>query len=116
MPGLGVVAAGLRDGLPAARRRRCSTGEKGSQRSTKARVDTRMADGHDFHSFHPHCADRRRGWQEVPPMSVVRIEHVCKDYLLGEQKVQALKDITLAFDRASFWRLPVLRAVARRPC
>ena len=35
-------------------------------------------------------------------MSVVRIEHVCKDYLLGEQKVQALKDITLAFDRGVF--------------
>ncbi|WP_291994405.1 ABC transporter ATP-binding protein [Candidatus Accumulibacter sp. ACC003] len=35
-------------------------------------------------------------------MSVVRIEHVCKDYLLGDQKVQALKDITLAFDRGVF--------------
>ena len=31
-------------------------------------------------------------------MSVVRIEHVHKDYLLGDQKVQALKDITLSFD------------------
>jgi len=35
-------------------------------------------------------------------MSVVRIEHVSKDYLLGEQKVQALKDITLAFDPGVF--------------
>lgn len=35
-------------------------------------------------------------------MSVVRIEHVNKDYLLGEQKVQALKDITLAFDPGVF--------------
>src|SRR5215218_5434040 len=35
-------------------------------------------------------------------MSVVRIEHVCKDYLLGQQKVQALKDITLAVDAGVF--------------
>ena len=35
-------------------------------------------------------------------MSVVRIEHVCKDYLLGDQKVQALKDITLSFDPGVF--------------
>ena len=35
-------------------------------------------------------------------MSVVRIEHVCKDYLLGDQKVQALKDITIAFDPGVF--------------
>jgi putative ABC transport system ATP-binding protein len=35
-------------------------------------------------------------------MSVVRIEHVYKDYQLGEQKVQALKDITLAFDAGVF--------------
>jgi len=35
-------------------------------------------------------------------MSVVRIEHVCKDYLLGEQKVQALKDITLSFEPGVF--------------
>jgi putative ABC transport system ATP-binding protein len=35
-------------------------------------------------------------------MSVVRIEHVFKDYLLGEQKVQALKDITLSFDPGVF--------------
>jgi len=33
---------------------------------------------------------------------VVRIEHVYKDYLLGEQKVQALKDITLSFDPGVF--------------
>ena len=36
------------------------------------------------------------------PMSVVRIEHVYKDYRLGDQKVQALKDITLAFDPGVF--------------
>lgn len=36
------------------------------------------------------------------PMSVVRIEHVYKDYLLGDQKVQALKDITLSFDPGVF--------------
>ncbi len=35
-------------------------------------------------------------------MSVVRIEHVYKDYLLGDQKVQALKDITLSFDAGVF--------------
>ena len=35
-------------------------------------------------------------------MSVVRIEHVHKDYLLGDQKVQALKDITLAFEPGVF--------------
>ena len=38
----------------------------------------------------------------MPPVSVVRIEHVSKDYLLGEQKVQALKDITLSFDPGVF--------------
>ncbi|MBK9702623.1 MAG: ABC transporter ATP-binding protein [Betaproteobacteria bacterium] len=35
-------------------------------------------------------------------MSVVRVEHVCKDYLLGEQKVPALKDITLAIEPGVF--------------
>lgn len=35
-------------------------------------------------------------------MSVVRLEHVYKDYLLGDQKVQALKDITLSFDSGVF--------------
>ncbi len=35
-------------------------------------------------------------------MSVVRIEHVNKHYQLGDQKVQALKDITLSFDRGVF--------------
>ncbi len=35
-------------------------------------------------------------------MSIVRIEHVYKDYLLGDQKVQALKDITLSFDPGVF--------------
>ncbi|MDA0190785.1 MAG: ABC transporter ATP-binding protein [Proteobacteria bacterium] len=35
-------------------------------------------------------------------MSVVRIEHVFKDYLLGDQKVQALKDITLSFEPGVF--------------
>ena len=35
-------------------------------------------------------------------MSVVRLEHVYKDYLLGDQKVQALKDITLSFDPGVF--------------
>ncbi|WP_313953121.1 ABC transporter ATP-binding protein [Accumulibacter sp.] len=35
-------------------------------------------------------------------MSVVRIEHVSKDYQLGEQKVQALKDITLSVDPGVF--------------
>jgi putative ABC transport system ATP-binding protein len=35
-------------------------------------------------------------------MSVVRIEHVYKDYQLGDQKVQALKDITLSFDPGVF--------------
>lgn len=35
-------------------------------------------------------------------MSVVRVERVSKDYLLGEQKVQALKDITLAIEAGVF--------------
>jgi putative ABC transport system ATP-binding protein len=35
-------------------------------------------------------------------MSVVHIEHVSKDYLLGDQKVQAVKDITLSFDPGVF--------------
>ena len=35
-------------------------------------------------------------------MSVVRAERVCKDYLLGEQKVQALRDITLAIEPGAF--------------
>jgi putative ABC transport system ATP-binding protein len=35
-------------------------------------------------------------------MSVVRIEHVYKDYQLGDQKVQALKDITLSFEPGVF--------------
>lgn len=35
-------------------------------------------------------------------MSVVRIEQVFKDYLLGDQKVQALKDISLSFDHGVF--------------
>lgn len=35
-------------------------------------------------------------------MSVVRIEQVYKDYQLGDQKVQALKDITLSFDSGVF--------------
>ncbi|MBK7593633.1 MAG: ABC transporter ATP-binding protein [Betaproteobacteria bacterium] len=35
-------------------------------------------------------------------MSLVRVEHVSKDYLLGEQKVPALKDITLAIEPGVF--------------
>lgn len=35
-------------------------------------------------------------------MSVVRVEHVYKDYLLGEQKVPALTDITLAIEPGVF--------------
>jgi putative ABC transport system ATP-binding protein len=35
-------------------------------------------------------------------MSVVRVEHVGKDYLLGGQKVQALNDITLAIEPGVF--------------
>jgi putative ABC transport system ATP-binding protein len=35
-------------------------------------------------------------------MNVVRVEHVYKDYQLGEQKVQALKDITLAIEAGVF--------------
>lgn len=35
-------------------------------------------------------------------MSVVRLEHVFKDYFLGEQKVQALKDITLNIENGDF--------------
>ncbi len=35
-------------------------------------------------------------------MNVVRVEHVSKDYQLGEQKVQALRDISLAIDAGVF--------------
>lgn len=35
-------------------------------------------------------------------MSVVRVEHVSKDYLLGGQKVQALNDITLSVEPGVF--------------
>jgi putative ABC transport system ATP-binding protein len=35
-------------------------------------------------------------------MSVVRVEHVNKDYLLGGQKVQALKDISLSIEPGVF--------------
>lgn len=35
-------------------------------------------------------------------MIVVRVVHVSKDYLLGEQKVQALKDVTLTIDAGVF--------------
>lgn len=35
-------------------------------------------------------------------MSVVRVEHVSKDYLLGGQKVQALNDINLAIEPGVF--------------
>jgi putative ABC transport system ATP-binding protein len=35
-------------------------------------------------------------------MTIVRLEHVFKDYILGEQKVQALKDISLNIEEAAF--------------
>lgn len=35
-------------------------------------------------------------------MSVVRVEHVYKDYLLGEQTVQALHDITWSIEAGVF--------------
>jgi putative ABC transport system ATP-binding protein len=35
-------------------------------------------------------------------MNVVRVEHVYKDYLLGEQTVRALKDVTLAIETGFF--------------
>jgi putative ABC transport system ATP-binding protein len=35
-------------------------------------------------------------------MDIVRFEHVFKDYYLGEQKVHALKDITLTIDDGAF--------------
>ncbi|WP_153108815.1 ABC transporter ATP-binding protein [Propionivibrio limicola] len=35
-------------------------------------------------------------------MSIVRVEHVYKDYSLGNQTVRALKDITLSFERGVF--------------
>jgi putative ABC transport system ATP-binding protein len=36
------------------------------------------------------------------PMSIVRLEHVFKDYTLGEQKVHALKDISLHIEEGAF--------------
>ena len=35
-------------------------------------------------------------------MSVVRVEHVYKDYQLGEQTIQALHDITCSIDAGVF--------------
>ena len=35
-------------------------------------------------------------------MSIVRLEHVFKDYTLGEQKVHALKDISLNIEEGAF--------------
>ena len=35
-------------------------------------------------------------------MSIVRLEHVFKDYYLGEQKVHALKDISLTIEDGAF--------------
>ena len=35
-------------------------------------------------------------------MSVVRVENVCKEYTLGEQRVQALRDITLSIEDGVF--------------
>ena len=35
-------------------------------------------------------------------MGIVRLEHVFKDYYLGEQKVHALKDITLTIEDGAF--------------
>lgn len=35
-------------------------------------------------------------------MSMVRLEHVFKDYTLGDQQVQALKDITLSIEDGAF--------------
>jgi ABC-type lipoprotein export system ATPase subunit len=61
-----------------------------------------MTDGHDFHSFHPKVLTVDAVGRKCRRMKVVRIERVCKDYLLGEQKVQALKDITLSFDPGVF--------------
>ena len=46
-----------------------------------------------------HRPDGRKNWER---MSLVRVEHVFKDYLLGEQKVPALKDITLAIEPGVF--------------
>ena len=58
-------------------------------------------DRHDFHGFSFAPTTQARS-EESLLMSVVRIEHVYKDYLLGDQKDQALKDITLAFEPGVF--------------
>ncbi len=50
----------------------------------------------------PNYPDRLALSEESLLMSVVRIEHLNKDYLLGEQKIQALKDITLSFEPGMF--------------
>jgi putative ABC transport system ATP-binding protein len=36
------------------------------------------------------------------PMSIVRLENISKDYLLGEQQVQALKNVTLSIEDSAF--------------
>jgi putative ABC transport system ATP-binding protein len=38
----------------------------------------------------------------APPMNVVRIENVCKDYQLGEQKVRALSNVSLTIESGVF--------------
>jgi ABC-type antimicrobial peptide transport system, ATPase component len=61
-----------------------------------------MADRHAFHRFHLIVLAVQSVGRKCHRMKVVRIDHVYKDYQLGEQKVQALKDITLAFDPGVF--------------
>ena len=43
-------------------------------------------------------------------MSIVRLENVSKHYTLGEQQVQALKDVSLGYSR---WRVPCHRRPIR---
>ena len=81
--------------------RRCdSCAWHGKNGSCKC-LDTSIVDGHDFHGFPQIALTARRSAGRLS-MSVVRIEQVYKDYLLGDQKAQALKDVTLSFDSGVF--------------
>ncbi|MHC4451702.1 MAG: ABC transporter ATP-binding protein, partial [Planctomycetota bacterium] len=38
-------------------------------------------------------------------MSIIRLQEVCKTYVMGTAEVRALRDVTIEFERGSFWAL-----------
>ncbi|MHC4410300.1 MAG: ATP-binding cassette domain-containing protein, partial [Planctomycetota bacterium] len=38
-------------------------------------------------------------------MSIIRLQEVCKTYVMGTAEVHALRDVTIEFERGSFWAL-----------